>query len=64
MEHQFVLHSPSSTFYLTTTTKPTASANGLQEALDHPKGDLIVIADTEMRVDEAWELIADAPEVA
>ncbi len=50
-----IIHSPSTTFYL---THPEAHRllEELEMALAHPEGDVIVVADTEMPVDEAWEL--------
>ena len=50
-----VFHSPSTILYL---THPEAHRllDELDMALDHPEGDVIVVADAEMRVDEASEL--------
>ncbi len=51
-----VLHSPSTTFFL---TKKEAHRllHELEMALAHPRSDILVVADTEMRVDEASELL-------
>jgi len=51
-----VVPSPSTTFFL---TRPEAHRllDELQEALDHSEGDVIVVADVEMWVDEALELM-------
>ncbi len=57
MEHQFVIHSPSSTFYL---TNPEAHRllDELEMALDHPEDD-VVVADVEMSRDEASDTLSN-----
>ncbi len=51
-----VLHSPSTTLYL---TRPEALRllDELEMALDHPDCDSVVVTDVEMPVDEAWALL-------
>ncbi len=50
------IRSPSTTFFLTK-NESERLLHELEMALVHSEGDFLVVADTEMRVDEAWELM-------